>query len=288
MNDYHFNIDADAEWVRHTSKGQIMDHAPIPSELDVLDNDYFESGSTEIKERVRLHSIETRRKLLLVKDDKLRIRAKCLGKIHVFTLDGEGPSNTKVVAQKKVAKKGKNVVWPSDLVGPTKKVVSSGGRGRPKPLADDECPWALKILKVNKTKTWEVRTYTDEHKCLQSREIHACTSKFFVKGIIKQVEKNPDIPIRALQDELQKKYELVVSRMKAFRAKSVAINQVKGDYRQQYSMLRDYCLELRRANPNTTIKIEVERDSYPKLQIRVFKRVYKCLEPLKKCFKAGV
>ncbi|GKD79454.1 hypothetical protein Tco_1342075, partial [Tanacetum coccineum] len=81
--------------------------------------------------------------------------------------------------------------------------------------------------------------------------------------------------------------ELVVSRMKAFRAKSVAINQVKGDYRQQYLILRDYCLELRRANPNTTIKIEVERDSDPKLQIRVFKRIYKCLEPLKKCFKAG-
>ncbi|GJZ34765.1 hypothetical protein Tco_0580582 [Tanacetum coccineum] len=263
MNDYHFNIDANVEWVRHTSRGQKIDHAPIPTKFDVLDNDYFESGSSqkiaalaEIKERVKLHSIETKRKLLLVKDDKLRIREKCLGKIHVFTLDGEGPSNTKVVAPKKVAKKGKNVVGPSDLVGPTKKVVSSGGRGRLKPLADDECPWALKILKVNKTKTWEVRTYTNEHKCLQSREIHACTSKFFVKGIIKQVEKNPDIPIRTLQYELQKKYELVVSRMKAFRAKSVAINQVKGDYRQQYLILRDYCLELRRANPNTTIKIE--------------------------------
>nr|GEW71591.1 hypothetical protein [Tanacetum cinerariifolium] len=98
---------------------------------------------------------------------------------------------------------------------------------------------------------------------------------------------NPDIPISALQDELQKKYELDVSRMKAFKAKSAAINQVKGDYRQQYSMLMDYCLKLRRANPNTTIKIEVERDSDPELQIRVFKRIYLCLGPLKKGFKAG-
>ncbi|GJZ76687.1 hypothetical protein Tco_0641359 [Tanacetum coccineum] len=87
------------------------------------------------------------------------------------------------------------------------------------------------ISKVKNTKTWEVKTYTDEHKCLQSREIHACTSKFLSKGIVEQIEKNLDIPIRALQDELQKKYELGVSRMKAFKAKSAALNQVKGDYR---------------------------------------------------------
>ncbi|GJY82918.1 hypothetical protein Tco_0496294 [Tanacetum coccineum] len=51
-------------------------------------------------------------------------------------------------------------------------------------------------------------------------------------------------------------------------------------------MLRDYCLELRRANPDTTIKIEVERDSDTDLQTRVFKRIYICLGPLNKGFKA--
>ncbi|GKF57700.1 ribonuclease H-like domain-containing protein [Tanacetum coccineum] len=76
-----------------------------------------------------------------------------------------------------------------------------------------------------------------------SRKIIACTHKFLSKGIVDQVEKNPDIPIRALQEELQRKYELGVSRQKAFRAKAAALNQVKGDYRQQYTMLRDYCLE---------------------------------------------
>ncbi|GKF18756.1 ATP-dependent (S)-NAD(P)H-hydrate dehydratase isoform X3, partial [Tanacetum coccineum] len=34
--------------------------------------------AADVKERVRLHSIETRRKLFLAKNDKLRIRAKCL------------------------------------------------------------------------------------------------------------------------------------------------------------------------------------------------------------------
>ncbi|GJQ98807.1 hypothetical protein Tco_0521792 [Tanacetum coccineum] len=305
MADYHFNIDADVEWVRHSESGQEQVNDPNPGEIDVIDNDNFESGTdseddgidkirrkklkqikkanesednivhkhfffvgqtfptaADVKERVRLHSIETRRKLFLAKNDKLRIRAKCLGRNPVFTLDGEGPSNTDAGPKKKTRKvKGKQDVGPSDPVEPNKKGVSLGGRGRPKPLAADECPWALQITKVKNSETWEVRTYSDEHKCLQSRQIHACTSKFLSKGIVDQIEKNPDVPIRALQAELQQKYELGVSRQKAFRAKAAALNQVRGDYSQQYTMLRDYYLELRRENPDTTIKIEVERYS---------------------------
>ncbi|GKB99856.1 hypothetical protein Tco_0985993, partial [Tanacetum coccineum] len=130
------------------------------------------------------------------KNDKLRIRAKCLGRNHVFTLDGEGPSNIDVGLKKKTRKdKGKQDVRPSDPVGPNKKGVSLGGRGRPKPLAADECPWALQITKVKNSETWEVRTYFNEHKCLQSRQVHAFTSKFLSKGIVDQIEKNPDVQL---------------------------------------------------------------------------------------------
>ncbi|GJR48088.1 hypothetical protein Tco_1316191 [Tanacetum coccineum] len=171
--------------------------------------------ATEVKEGVRLHLIETRRKLFLAKNDKVRIRVTCLGRIPMFTLDGEWPGNTEEVAptKKRIKVKGKKDVGLSDPVGPNKKGVSLGGRGRPQPLAADECPWALQITK--------------------SREIHACTSKFLSKGIVEQIEKNPNIYVKALQDELQKKYELGVSREKAFRAKSASLNQVKVDYSQQ-------------------------------------------------------
>ncbi|GJX80973.1 hypothetical protein Tco_0329122 [Tanacetum coccineum] len=139
------------EWVRHSNSGQEHDHDPIPGELDVIDIDNFESGTdseddgivkirrkklreikkaneTEVKERVRLYLIKTRRKLFLAKNVK----------------------GTK--------------------------------------FNDD-----IQVL------------------CLY--------------GIVDQIE------------------------TEVFKAKSAALNQVKGDYSQQYTMLRDYCLELRRANP---------------------------------------
>ncbi|GKG62740.1 shikimate O-hydroxycinnamoyltransferase, partial [Tanacetum coccineum] len=46
----------------------------------------------EAKDRVYLHSIESRRNLKLYKNDSVRIRARCEGKVPVFTMSqGTGP-----------------------------------------------------------------------------------------------------------------------------------------------------------------------------------------------------
>lgn len=148
------------------------------------------TSAAEVKERVRLHSIETRRKLQLTRNDKLRVRAKCMGRIPVFTTQDDGPSQpaTDATTKKKVKGKSKKGVGPSDQVEPTKKGISLGGRGMLKPLAEDEFPWVLLMSKIRNSKTWEVRTYEPNHKCLQSRDIKACTSAFMAQGIIDQIE----------------------------------------------------------------------------------------------------
>lgn len=73
--------------------------------------------AAEVKERVHLHSIETRRELYLKKNDKERIRVQCKGTIPVYsTTDGPesqvdvGPSQT---------------VGPSQVDGPSQTVGSS-------------------------------------------------------------------------------------------------------------------------------------------------------------------
>ncbi|XP_021991596.1 uncharacterized protein LOC110888374 [Helianthus annuus] len=68
---------------------------------------------------------------------------------------------------------------------------------------------------------------------------------------------NPTIPLKSLQDMIQKKFQVEVTVMQMFRARSQATKRVQGDYNVQYTMLRDYCEELLRANPGTTIKIEI-------------------------------
>ncbi|GKD30095.1 hypothetical protein Tco_1240873, partial [Tanacetum coccineum] len=55
---------------------------------------------------------------------------------------------------------------------------------------------------------------------------------------------------------------------KAFRAKAKAERDIRGDHVFQYSMLRDYVIELQSTNPNTTVKIAVERNTDPSLPTR--------------------
>ncbi|XP_052624980.1 uncharacterized protein LOC128132443 [Lactuca sativa] len=81
--------------------------------------------------------------------------------------------------------------------------------------------------------------------------------------------------------------ELSISRMKVFRAKSIAKEQLYGDYERQYNLLRDYCLELQTNNPGTTVKLEVCNEPNPDVQTRIFKRIYICLGALKLGFKSG-
>nr|GFC48430.1 hypothetical protein [Tanacetum cinerariifolium] len=51
-------------------------------------------------------------------------------------------------------------------------------------------------------------------------------------------------------------------------------------------MLRDYVVELQSTNPNTTVKITVERNTDPFFPTKVFQRIYVCLGALKLGFKA--
>ncbi|GJU38208.1 hypothetical protein Tco_1191165, partial [Tanacetum coccineum] len=84
-----------------------------------------------------------------------------------------------------------------------------------------------------------------------------------VEGVINasgQRKVNPHIPIKAIQDQLQRDLE--------------------------YSMFRDYVVELQSTNPNTTVKITVERNTDPSLPTRVFQRIYVCLGALKLGFRA--
>ncbi|KAL4556249.1 hypothetical protein LXL04_038894 [Taraxacum kok-saghyz] len=106
--------------------------------------------------------------------------------------------------------------------------------------------------------------------------------------IIDLVESNPTVPLRSIQDQVQKKLQIGVSIYKIQRVKVSATMEVVGDYTKQYQVLRDYLLELQATNECTTVKVDVVSDPDLSSTNRQFKRVYVCLGSLKKGFKAGV
>nr|GEW85345.1 hypothetical protein [Tanacetum cinerariifolium] len=101
-----------------------------------------------------------------------------------------------------------------------------------------------------------------------------------------QVRVNLEFTIKAVQDQLQRELELQISISKAFRAKAKAEREIRGDHVLQYSILRDYIVKLQSTNPNTTVKIAVERNTDQSLPTRMFQRIYVCLGALKLDFRA--
>ena len=110
---------------------------------------------------------------------------------------------------------------------------------------------------------------------------------FLSEQIVDTVEANPEIPLRALCEMLEKKYQLGLSDMKVHRAKTKALESIKGDFPAQYSCLKDYLHEVHSRNPNTTVKLQVQSEPCYASETRVFERVFICLGPLKIGFAAG-
>ena len=86
------------------------------------------------------------------------------------------------------------------------------------------------MSKYKKDDNWTVKTYVKDNVCLQSRKINACNYKFLSKSIIDQLETNPEIPIRALKEQLERKYGVNISDMKTFRPKAKALDTIRGDF----------------------------------------------------------
>nr|GEU51507.1 hypothetical protein [Tanacetum cinerariifolium] len=204
MQNYYLNIDPQVEFTGCSSHSAISNKAKdVDKYVKVMDNDSFDSSESDegddirkrkIKELlVKKHSLETRRELKLVKNDKERVRAICFSTIPVFSdepNDG-GPSNI-----------GCSSIVPINI-------------------------GCSSIVPIN----------------------IGCSSIEPVNTAAKPSGKKQKKEVKAFQDQVQKKYHLDVSKMKDFRDKSKAYAHMRGDYRKQYKVLRNCCLELNNKNP---------------------------------------
>ena len=149
------------------------------------------------------------------------------------------------------------------------------------------CEWSLHVSKVGDERSWSVKTLNDEHKCLQTRKIKLLTARFLSSEVAKILVRDRTTPTAAIAMEINEKLQLDVPTTKISRAREFAQKQIDGDHEEQYANLRDYALELKNRNPDTTVKIQVEANPDSSVSSRVFRRIYVCIGALKKGYKAG-
>ncbi|GJR81984.1 putative reverse transcriptase domain-containing protein [Tanacetum coccineum] len=198
------------------------------------------------KARIKAYAVKTRRKIGIVKNDSERLQAKCKGNV---VESGNNVSHGNLShACGEVGKETGNSVSQGNnkLKGKSVNLVDEDKR---------ECPWKVYISAWDNLK-WVVMTLKNGHLCQQSREMRACTSTFLSQHT------------------------------KDFRAKVKAEVHLKSEQEHQYALLWDYCHALKKANPNTTVKIDVYRAHNPYENAIRFKRIYVCLGALKDGFRA--
>ncbi|XP_052621738.1 uncharacterized protein LOC128127317 [Lactuca sativa] len=283
MRDFYMNIDLEAEFhEKRLSKHRENESDEVNEELDVIDNDQWdlldEGFDIDRKRRVVIKELgkETRCSQGEIHKVTFRIRQKHKNKkelkenIQLHAL--ETRRNIFFVKNDKMRLRAicKGTVAFND-----------GHVGEPTP-----CPWVIQGSRSDVNSNWFIKTYNHEHKCLQTRKVRSATTKFISKQIMDQIESNPTIPVRALQEQLQKDYQVGFSIHKVSRTKSTAKKLVKGDYKKQYDVLRDYILELQSTNPETIVMLDCDSEPNLSATSRRFKRMYVCLGGMKKGFRA--
>nr|GEV49471.1 hypothetical protein [Tanacetum cinerariifolium] len=246
------------------------------TDLEVLDFDSFESDIDDDKKGSRRKGLRKLRKEAADststtsfyggKEFPNRDVAKEMDKSKVFWCS----SYDCQIHKKMIMNRGKEILDEGNKVeGNTQetakgKKVNVSNKGKDKMVNEQEedkteCPWVLYISKGD-TGKWLVRTFKEEHKCLQSRKIKTCTLTFLLKHIQDLLVMNPEIPVKAIQEQMKN-------------------NNSCG--------CEDYVQELKRCNPNTTIKIDVYGEENPDSPTRMFRRIYVCLGALKDDFRAS-
>ncbi|XP_072064127.1 uncharacterized protein [Arachis hypogaea] len=156
----------------------------------------------------------------------------------------------------------------------------------------DGCEWFAYAVKMTNEDSWQLRTVNDHHSCNTVFDIKVMKSKWLAKVFRRKVEENPKLKLGTIQSRTLRKWNVQISRAKAFRAKQIALVDINGTFREQYRRLYDYCHELLRTNPGSSVKLHVQlppaaQTEHPDTTVDLsprFHRIYICLKACKESF----
>lgn len=86
-----------------------------------------------------------------------------------------------------------------------------------------------------------MRTPVDKHICSRSFDNLRATSNWLAGKLLNRVKEQPNIKLTTIQEKIQQKFVVKVSKSKAYWGKRKAIEMVEGNHAKQYGKLRIYC-----------------------------------------------
>ncbi|RYR40531.1 hypothetical protein Ahy_A09g046289 [Arachis hypogaea] len=92
----------------------------------------------------------------------------------------------------------------------------------------DGCEWFAYAVKMANEDSWQLRTVNDHHSCNTVFDIKVMKSKWLAKVFRRKVEENPKLKLGTIQSRTLRKWNVQISRAKAFRDKQIALTPYGG------------------------------------------------------------
>ncbi|RYQ92824.1 hypothetical protein Ahy_B09g099073 [Arachis hypogaea] len=127
---------------------------------------------------------------------------------------------------------------------------------RVRAVCQKDCQFWLYAHRVGDESTWQLRSMNLQHTCMQTHRVGILHTKWLGAQFKKKVESNPKIKIKELQAKAHKKWNVTVTKSMAAKSKQEALSQIQGAFREQYKRINDYCAELLRANPGSSVSLK--------------------------------
>ena len=135
----------------------------------------------------------------------------------------------------------------------------------------ENCEWYIYASWDRKENFLLLKTYREKH--TRSRAFHSrmVSTRWIAVAWLKVFRGRTNIKSVEIKEGIKNQFQVDISLNKAFRAKYIALEMLKGRFAYQFERARDYCEELKVSNLSTTAKINLHT---PTLH---FKRMYMCL-----------
>ncbi|KAK4382804.1 hypothetical protein Sango_2836700 [Sesamum angolense] len=147
----------------------------------------------------------------------------------------------------------------------------------------NECNWKLRASSVMKSTTFQIKSIKGKHICAHKVENKQANYKYIGKRFESFVRDNPNESLQPLKNKVRRELQIEVSDYKVYRAKKYALELIRGDVKEQYARLYDYCHTVVKHNPGSSLIMKLNKEVNP----LVLERMYFCLKGMRDGFIEG-
>ncbi|RYR47075.1 hypothetical protein Ahy_A07g032996 [Arachis hypogaea] len=126
-------------------------------------------------------------------------------------------------------------------------------------ICQPACNFWLYAAKMKNKATCQLRYMNLKHTCGQYHRVRIMHTSWMSRAFRKKVEHNPRVKIKELVNKAQRKWNLTVTTSMAAKSRQMALDDIQGEYRKQYKRIGDYCYELLRSNPGSSVTLKIQR-----------------------------